>query len=91
MNNMSYEIIEAIESYYKDDEDMIADCMLWLANAPWKGMSPFWEWLNDNSRCDRCGSELKQRAYKEPHNEIGNGVYETLYEWYCPECEKDVD
>lgn len=91
MNSILYEIIEAIESYYKNDEDMIADCMVWLSDAPLKGMSPFWHWLDNHNRCDRCGSKLKQRAYKEPHTEIGNGVYETLYEWYCPECGKDVD
>lgn len=89
MDNMSYEIIEAIEAYYKNDEDMIADCMLWLLYGT--DRANVWQWLVDHDRCDVCGSKLKQRAYKEPHNEIGNGVYETLYEWYCPECEKDVD
>lgn len=91
MNNMSYEIIEAIESYYKGDEDMIAECMLWLSEAKWKGMNLFWQWLDAHCRCSWCGSKLKQQEYKEPHTEIGNGVYETLYEWYCPSCEKDVN
>ena len=27
-------------------------------------------------------------AYKEPHLECGPGVYETLYEPYCPVCDR---
>lgn len=89
MNDMLYEIIEAIESYYNNDEDMIADCMLCLLYGT--NRVDAWQWLVNHDRCEYCGSKLKQRAYKEPHTEIGNGVYETLYEWYCPKCGKDVD
>lgn len=88
MNDMLYEIIEAIESYYNNDEDMIADCILWLSNAKYKGMNPFWRWLDEHNRCERCGSKLKQRKHKEPHSELDGKWYETLYEWYCPECGK---
>lgn len=91
MDNMSYEIIEAIESYYKNDEDMIADCMVWITDNKTLLIVEADDWLYKHDRCLYCGSKLKQRAYKETHNEIGNGAYETLYEWYCPECGKDVD
>lgn len=91
MNNMSSEIIEAVESYHKDDEDMIAECMLYLVCANWKGRSPFWDWLESHNRCIHCGSKLKQQAYKEPHPELDGEWYETLYKLYCPVCGKDVD
>lgn len=91
MIDMFSEIIEAIEEYYKDDEILIAECMLYLAGAKWKGYSPFCEWLNNHGRCWHCGAKLTQRAYKEPHPEVGEGVYETLYENYCPICERGVD
>lgn len=85
---MLSEVIEAIETYFCDDKDVMVDCILYLLNATSreKDVAQLEKWLMDHHRCYHCGSELAQSEYREYHPECGYGVYETLYEEYCPEC-----
>lgn len=82
------EIIEAVETYFCDDKDIIVDCMLYLKNATARveDLNTINKWFDDNNRCRVCGSEMDSVAIKEPHYEIGPNVYENLTEFYCPCC-----
>lgn len=82
------EVIEAIETYYCDDKDVMIDCLLYLMNATSReeDVAKIEKWMIDHHRCYRCGAELAQSEYREYHPEVGYGVYEVLYEEYCPEC-----
>lgn len=41
--------------------------------------------------CPVCGAELKWVETKEPHPEIGRGVYELIRQPYCPKCGYNVE
>lgn len=81
------EIIEAITNYYKDNEDIAADCLLYLKNHSNNHyMSDFInKTLNEMDRCIDCGTKLEICYYKEWHPEIG--VFENLADIYCPHCD----
>lgn len=82
------EVMEAIETHFCDDKDIMADCMLYLLNATSReeDVGALVKWFDQNHRCDRCGSELSVTTYHEPHPEVGYGVFETMTQWYCHEC-----
>lgn len=42
--------------------------------------------MYDETKCPICGAELRWVEYKEPHLELGAGVYEVVREPYCPKC-----
>ena len=87
---MMNEVIEAIETHFDDQPDIIVDCMLFLMNstARIEDVHRIEQWFNEHDRCEWCGRKLEVMAYKEHHLECGPGVYETLYEPYCPVCDK---
>ena len=87
---MMNEVIEAIETHFDDQPDIIVDCMLFLMNstARVEDVHRIEQWFREHDRCECCGRKLEMMAYKEPHTECGPGVYETLYEPYCPVCDK---
>ena len=83
-----YEVIEAVEEYYKNDEDMIAYCLSYLrkfSNENDEFMLA--EELRRIGRCPLCGGKLKEFIYKEYHPEIeGDNKFEIMHDVYCPEC-----
>ena len=87
---MLSEVIEAVETHFSDQLNTLVDCMLYLMNATARveDVHRIEKWFKDNNRCDMCGERLKSMAIKEPHPECGEGVYETLYEVYCPNCDR---
>ena len=87
---MMNEVIEAIETHFDDQPDIIVDCMLFLMNstARVEDVHRIEDWFREHKRCECCGSKLMTIVHKEPHTECGHGVYETLYESYCPMCDK---
>lgn len=87
--NMLSEVVEAVETHFCDDKDIIVDCILYLMNATSReeDVVQLKNWLIDHNRCYKCGGELACSEYREYHPECGSGVYETMREMYCPECE----
>ena len=87
---MMNEVIEAIETHFDDQPDIIVDCMLFLMNstARVEDVHRIEQWFREHDRCECCERKLEVMAYKEPHTELGPGVYETLYEPYCPVCDR---
>ena len=87
--NMLSEVVEAVETHFCDDKDIIVDCILYLMNATSReeDVVQLENWLIDHNRCYKCGGELACSEYREYHPECGSGVYETMREMYCSECE----
>ena len=83
------EIIEAIETHFDDEPDIIADCMEYLFNtlSDEGDVGAIGDWFNKHDRCSRCGGKMEWIVHKEPHPELGVGVYERIYESYCSNCD----
>lgn len=88
---MSPEIIEAIHNTFVDNPDVEADCYVYLSVAlclsDITGANMARKALEDMGRCENCGEVMAVHEHKELHPEIGPGVYETLHEPYCPNCD----
>lgn len=92
--NMTPEIMEAVCEYYKDDDDILTDCLLHFVglNADQAHLeigfvvSAMLK-LDEMGRCNKCGEKLKTICRKEPHPELDEKPVEKLYESYCPNCE----
>lgn len=82
------EVMEAIETHFCDEKDIMVDCILYLLNATSReeDVAQLEKWLIDHHRCYHCGAELACFEYQEYHPECGFGVYEIMREEYCPEC-----
>lgn len=82
------EVMEAIETHFCDDKDIMIDCVLYLMNATCReeDVAYLKQWLQDRNRCVDCGEELVRAEYREYHPECGPGVYEVMSEYYCPNC-----
>lgn len=87
---MMSEVIEAIETHWCDEKDVMIDCMLYLLNAVSDNddIRTLSKWFKENNLCENCGTELQAQIVKEYHDECGNGVYEYLHEIYCPHCDR---
>lgn len=86
---MLSEVIEAIETHFCDEKDVMADCMVWLAN---RAGDEFEEqvlsnWLLSHGRCDKCGTKLINYQIKQIHSEVEGIRTECLHNYFCPECE----
>ena len=83
------EIIEAIETHFDDEKDVVVDCLLYLKNATCReeDVAQIEKWFIDHGRCFICGDELLVSEYKEAHPECGAGVYEAMTAKYCPNCD----
>ena len=86
---MKYEILEAITEYYKDDEDLMADCLVYLSKITPSDFSySCLDELVKRDRCVNCGSKLVEYSYKEYHPEIeGDIKFEVVRELACPNCD----
>lgn len=84
------EIMEAIETHFDDEPDIVTDCMRYLSNSlnDEADVGDVLEWFGNHDRCDRCGGKMEWVARKEPHPELGVGMYEMMYENYCPNCDR---
>lgn len=88
---MSSEVIEAIHNTFVDYPELEADCYLYLSVAlclsDVTGAQMARKALRDMDRCENCGEALSIYTYQEPHFELGDSVYKTMHEPYCPNCD----
>ena len=87
--NMSAEIMEAIYYWFKEWPDVRADCYVYLSHInemSYDLASKASIELDKMGRCLECGSVLEVHSYKEPHPELGAGIYEFMNDVYCPKC-----
>ena len=89
MTEMHNEVIEAVCEYYKDDEDTLADCLVYLSSLKVLSLAVHAEIELDNmGRCSTCGCKLETYTHQEYHTEVDEPpFYETLTEVYCPNCD----
>lgn len=79
---MFNELYDALKEYYKDDEDILVDCLLYLSDM---GVSSADDRLSDMGRCLNCGNKLEFCWHREYHSEIN--AYEDICDVYCPSCD----
>ena len=83
---MKVEILEAITDYFKDDEDTMADCLIYLSEITPSNFSySCIDELVKRNRCTHCGMKLVEYCYKEYHSEVN--AYEDICELICPGCD----
>lgn len=83
---MKVEILEAITDYFKDDEDIMADCLIYLSKITPSNFSySCIDELIKRNRCTHCGMKLVEYCYKEYHPEVD--AYEDRCELVCPSCD----
>ena len=87
---MMNEVIEAIETHFDDNPDIIVDCMLFLMNstARIEDVHRIEQWFREHDRCCGCWRKLELMAYKELDLECVPGVYETQLVRYWRVCDK---
>ena len=81
---MEYEILDAIESYYKGDIEIQKDIVMWLKK--FTKSIVFEIWLDSNGFCPDCGSEYDVIEVKEFHPEVDFYNIETIRYKVCPNC-----
>lgn len=86
---MKIEILEAITNYFESDEDIMADCLIYLSKITPSDFSySCLDELIERDRCTNCGSKLIEHSYKEYHPEIeGDIKFETMCKLVCPNCD----
>ena len=88
MIEMHHEVIEAVCEYYKDDEDALADCLVYLSSLKCLSLAVHAQvQLDAMGRCAVCGCKLERYTHRELHTELDEPCYETLTEIYCPNCD----
>lgn len=89
MSSMFYEVLDAIEDFYKTDEEIQADCILWLKQITndVKTQVHCDEWLDKHHRCPKCGTVLQTYNYRQPQPYQEGIVYEDMSEEFCPYCD----
>lgn len=90
---MMDEVIEAIETHFCDEKDVMTDCMLYLLNAIARveDVHRIENWFEAHHICRHCGEPYHIYEYFEPHFEVGPNVYEAMREYYCPNCDTSVE
>lgn len=86
---MKYDIIKAVTEYYKNDEDIMADCLIYLKNTtPMDFGLLCVDRLLSKHRCVNCGCKMIEHTYQEYHPEIEGDIrFETMRELVCPNCD----
>lgn len=89
MTDMYDEVIEAVCEYYKDDQDIAVDCLLYLASLKDMRLAvAATRELEAMERCPECGSKLESYTHLVYHPEVDEPPqYETVTEIYCPRCD----
>lgn len=89
MTDMCNEVVEAVLGYYDSNQDIVVDCLLYLASL--KDMRLAYaatRELEAMERCPECGSKLESYTHQVYHPEVDEPPqYETVTEIYCPQCD----
>ena len=86
MENMSTEILDSICDMYKEDEELVVTCLMYLyqTSNDDKLRYNIVEIMNDMNRCIECGDKLTYYEFQEYHPELGE--YETCGLYDCARC-----
>lgn len=88
IENMSWEVYEAIISSYAHSEDELLYIFEYLyyttTDKILKDMIE--SWAEENHYCIECGVEKSRFDYDERHDELDGEWYEHFIEYLCPIC-----
>ena len=90
MTDMHDEVVEAVVEHYNGaDEDIAADCLLYLASLKDTRLAyAAIRELESMGRCPECGSKLESYTHMVYHPEVDEPpCYEPVTEVYCPMCD----
>lgn len=89
MTEMHNEVVEAVIEHYKGiDEDIAADCLVYLSSLKHLQLSVAATMaLESMGRCYNCGCKLLSYTHKEVHDELEEKPEEIITEIYCPQCD----
>lgn len=88
MTDMHDEVVEAVVDYYSHNQDIAADCLVYLSNLKCLPLAVHAQvQLDAMGRCAVCGCKLERYTHRELHTELDEPCYETLTEVYCPNCD----
>lgn len=89
MTDVHDEVVEAVVDYYIHNQDIAADCLLYLASLKDMRLTvAATKELEDMGRCPECGSKLESYTHLVYHPEVDEPPqYETVTEIYCPQCD----
>ena len=90
MTDMHDEVVEAVVEHYKSaDEDIAADCLVYLSSLKCLPLSVHAQvQLDAMNRCPECGSKLESYTHLVYHPEVDEPpCYEPVTEVYCPRCD----
>ena len=89
MTDMYDEVVEAVLGYYDSNQEIAADCLVYLASL--KDMRLTYAAIREleaMERCPECGSKLESYTYQVYHSEVDEPPrYEPVTEVYCPRCD----
>ena len=74
--NMRNEVLEALEEYYKNDIEILVDCLRYLKED---------DKVDNLGYCTECGAKLTEYHYREYHPEVD--AYENMIDLCCPNCD----
>ena len=88
---MYSEIFDSLNDYFANNEDVWADCLLYLSNLNHKDLKIIQnesvKYLKKMDRCINCGNKLTVYTYKQTHSELDGQQYEVMNELICPNCD----
>lgn len=90
MTDMHNEVVEAVVEHYNgDDEDIAADCLVYLASLKDIRLAyAATREIEAMNRCPECGSKLESYTHLVYHPEVDEPPrYEPVTEVYCPRCD----
>lgn len=92
MENMSFEVLDAIRDCFNDNTDesneLIATICHYLYHTTTddRMKQGCVEIMNDLQYCIQCGSKMAYYEWSEPHTELDVTEYEIMGTWDCPRC-----
>ena len=83
-------IFDSLHDYFANNEDILADCLLYLNNLNDEDLKIIQnesiKYLKKLNRCVNCGSKLVIYTYRQLHSELDGQQYEIMNELMCPNC-----
>lgn len=89
MTEMHNEVVEAVLGYYDHNQDIAADCLVYLSSLKDLRLAvAATRELESMERCPECGCKLESYTHQVYHPEVDEPPqYETVTEVYCPQCD----
>ena len=86
---MIYEIVEAVKEYYKDEEEVVVDCLNFLGYyiPSEKGGDYCHNEVEEMGYCPVCGNKLQTQTIRSVHFELDGNPIEYSSELFCPQCD----